>query len=113
MTLLYILVNGEPRPATGEQWRWWWSTGDRQVALTEVGPYLVSTIFLGIDMSAGQGPPVLYETAVFGPLGEEGMRGSTDMDRHSTREEALAGHTRMVERWSVAWIDLPAAVEEP
>jgi len=52
----------------------------------------VSTVFLGLDHQFGQGPPVLWETLVFG--------GSLDgeMDRYTSRAAALAGHQRMCER---------------
>jgi hypothetical protein len=47
----------------------------------------VSTVFLGMDHRfSGKGPPVLFETLVFGgPL--DGL-----MERYCTRDEALAGH---------------------
>jgi hypothetical protein len=51
------------------------------------GEILVSTVFLGLDHNfSGIGPPVLWETLVFGgPLDEE-------MHRYTSREAALAGH---------------------
>lgn len=48
-------------------------------------------MFLGLDhRHFGKGPPLLYETMVFG--------GEADGEcaRYSTRTEALAGHGRMV-----------------
>lgn len=57
----------------------------------------ISTVWLGLDHSFGDGPPLIFETMVFpsnGDLSEE------DMDRYSTREEALVGHQRMVEKWT-------------
>lgn len=62
-----------------------------------VGEILVSTVFLGLDHNfGGKGPPVLFETMVFGgPLDEE-------QERYCTREEALAGHAAMVERVKAA-----------
>ena len=64
----------------------------RRVATTEVGEVRVSTVFLGLDHSFGEGPPLLFETMVFGgPLDEE-------MDRYTTWEQAEAGHAAMVER---------------
>lgn len=52
----------------------------------------MSTVFLGIDHAFGDGPPLLYETLVFcGALDDE-------MERSSTREDAIAGHHAMVER---------------
>jgi hypothetical protein len=66
---------------------------DRKVALDRVGTTRVSTVFLGLDHSFGDGAgPVLYETMVFGgPMDGE-------QERYRTREEALKGHTVMVYR---------------
>lgn len=65
---------------------------NRRVAFTEIGDVRVSTVFLGIDHAWGGGPPVLFETMVFGgPLGDE-------QDRYCTWEDAEAGHAAMVER---------------
>lgn len=65
---------------------------DRRIAADEAGPSKVSTVFLGVDHQWGDGPPLIFETLVFGgPL--EG-----EMDRYSTRAEALAGHAAMLAR---------------
>lgn len=58
----------------------------------------VSTVFLGLDHSFGDGPPLIFETLVFGgPLADE-------MERYSTHREALAGHDAMVERVNKAMV---------
>jgi hypothetical protein len=49
----------------------------------------VSTVFLGLDHQYGDGPPLLFETMVFG-LDDEYY------DRCSTWEQAEAQHTRVV-----------------
>ena len=70
----------------------WFETADRRVALETIGEAQVSTVFLGFDHSYGEGPPLLFETMVFGgPLDGE-------QDRCSTWDEAEAMHTVMVER---------------
>jgi hypothetical protein len=52
----------------------------------------VSTVFLGINHNWGDGPPILYETMVFGGgLAGEGIR-------CSTRKEAKAQHAQMCTR---------------
>ena len=50
----------------------------------------VSTVFLGLDHQYGDGPPLLFETMIFG--------GDLDgwQDRYSTWEEAEAGHAKAV-----------------
>lgn len=64
----------------------------RRVARDECCGYLVSTVFLGIDHGLGAGPPVLFETMVFGD-------GSLDehQERYCTAAEALAGHRRILD----------------
>lgn len=62
----------------------------KQVAETNVGETWVSTVWLGLDHQFGGGPPLIFETMVFGgPLDQE-------MDRYSTETEAVAGHETMV-----------------
>lgn len=70
-----------------------WSGENRRVARTEItDKVLVSTAFLVINHNFGDGPPVLFETMVFGgPLDQE-------CERYNTEEEALAGHQRIVSR---------------
>jgi hypothetical protein len=70
---------------------------DRRIAQTHVyKEALVSTVFLALDHSFGEGPPVLFETMVFGgPLDRK-------MDRYCTADQAIAGHEEMVERVATA-----------
>lgn len=63
----------------------------KRVARTEVGEVSVSTVFLTIDHSWGGGPPVLFETMVFG-LGDAGE----PQWRYHTWAEAEAGHAKVV-----------------
>jgi len=79
------------------KWSEWFKSADRRVAQTVVGDSMVSTVFIGLDHSFSlKGPPVLFETLVFGgPLADE-------MDRYSTWDEAEAGHASMVERVKAA-----------
>jgi hypothetical protein len=103
MTNRYILnADGKPVPEPDlMKWARWFETANRRVNRTdpakdldELGPACVSTVFLGIDHNLdGQGPPVLWETKVFGgPLNQEADRCS------GSREQAEAMHARMVER---------------
>jgi hypothetical protein len=63
----------------------------RRVALTNAKYRAeVSTVFLGIDHSLSNGPPLLFETMVFGgPM-------HNNQVRYSTYDEALRGHDLMV-----------------
>ena len=62
-----------------------------RVAATEIGEVMVSTVFLVLNHNyTGDGPPVLYETMIFG--GPHSDR----QWRYPTREAALAGHNQAV-----------------
>ncbi len=72
-------------------WAQWYEYADRRVAFTDVNDVEISTVFLGLDHNhLGQGPPLLFETMIFG--------GEHDgwMDRYTTWEEAEAGHNEAV-----------------
>ena len=62
----------------------------------------VSTVFLGLDHSffGDSKAPLIYETMVFNHK-EDGEINFDDleMQRYSSREEALAGHDEMVKAW--------------
>jgi hypothetical protein len=91
----YILdENGKPRPADLMTWARWFETADRKVwrtALAQPAGVEVSTVFLGLDHSYGEGPPVLWETMVFGGVYD------TKQWRYCTKQEALDGHRRAVQ----------------
>lgn len=92
------------------KWSEWLESADRHVGKTDIGipawkfwlgrilkikhwePTRISTVFLGLDHSFGDGPPMLFETMIFG--------GSLDgeQERYSTWDEAEAGHKRWVEK---------------
>jgi hypothetical protein len=99
----YILVDGEPKPCEDiKEWAEWFETAGfaRVVKQTEIGDVEVSTVFLGLDHSFGQGAPILYETLVFGG------RLDDEQVRYATRKEAEAGHEEMVGRMRKRYIDL-------
>jgi hypothetical protein len=85
------------------EWAKSFETDKRRVAETTLlNGRLVSTVWMGLNHQFGNGPPLIFETMVFGS--KEDMR-DLDCDRYSTEAEAIAGHARMVEKWSV---DQPA-----
>lgn len=59
-----------------------------------VGPYMVSTVWLGIDHNFDEGPPLIFETMVFKTDSVEGRR-------YTTEEEALAGHAELLNEVSL------------
>jgi len=89
------------RPMTMEQWCDSFSEKrDKRVAFDKLDGADVSTVWLGLNHQYGDGPPLIFETMVFGgPLDQE-------CKRYSTEEQALAGHAEMcdrVKRAATAW----------
>lgn len=89
----YILnAKGEPeRCESLLEWGAWFERADRHVAVTELpGGGRVSTVFLGLDHGWDGGPPVLWETMVFGLGDQEISR------RYRSRHDAEVGHEQLV-----------------
>jgi len=91
----YVLSKrGRPLPAlTLGQWSLCIShVQQRRIRYDEIGPYRVSTVFLGLDhaFSPIETTPILYETMVF----QDGD--SVACDRYTTRLEAVRGHIKML-----------------
>jgi hypothetical protein len=91
----YYLLDDDgrtPRPCADlVAWARWYATADRVVARDAVGTLTVSTVFLGLDHNWGLGPPLLWETMVFG------LPDDNPMWRYATYDEALTGHAAAVE----------------
>jgi hypothetical protein len=90
---IYYDRNGEPMGfrAFAEAWE-----GERHVGNDEVrgatATAQVSTVWLGINHNLFGGPPLIFETMVFGgPLDQE-------QERYATEEQARAGHAEMLAR---------------
>lgn len=68
----------------------------KRVAGDIIGPYWVSTVWLGLDHGWGVGDVLIFETMVFGDdLKERGVFGQW---RYETEEEALRGHALIANR---------------
>lgn len=87
------------------KWANWYETANRHVNQTtatvslggeNVGEIRISTIFLGIDHSFEEGPPLLFETMVFGG------KLDLEMDRCSTWGAAEKMHDLMLEKVKLA-----------
>ena len=64
---------------------------DRHVADDMVGDVRVSTVWLGLNHNwSGQGPPLIFETMVFGGVHDE------EQWRYPSHHAALAGHDQVV-----------------
>ena len=97
----YVLDGREARQASDAEWLLQsyarrkrtagdhdpWRIGKRET----IGDAEVSTVFLGLDYSYGDGPPLIFETMIFG--GDYGQH----QWRYSTYDEAEAGHAAVVE----------------
>jgi hypothetical protein len=59
---------------------------NRRVAYTKIGDVQISTVFLGLDHSFDDGPPLVFETMIFGGEHNEGQW------RYHAWQEALEGH---------------------
>lgn len=91
-TKYYRLNNREPVPIYNfMEWAEWFETADRVVWQTQHNECEVSTVFLGLDHQYGSGPPLLFETLVFGG-DQDGL-----MERCSTWDEAEKQHNRVLE----------------
>ena len=88
----FILVGHDPEPCTDlMKWAYWFETADRRVAHNSPLPNVsISTVFLGLDHQFGKGPPLIFETMIFG--------GKHDgwTERCSTWDQAVAMHARAV-----------------
>lgn len=74
------------------KWAAWIEDADIHVGKTQISEDVkVSTVFLGLDHSFDDGPPLLFETMVFGGEHDELTR------RYSTKEQAVRGHNEVVE----------------
>ena len=87
-------ITGGPEAVSLEEWAEGLRDLSSRVVAVDDFPYAkVSTVFLGLDHRFGaQGPPILFETMVFG-----GGNFDQYQERYCTREEALAGHRRILE----------------
>lgn len=95
MSNWFILENGEPKEVNDlRAWADWLEANHlvRHVGDDTIGEARVSTVFLGLNHNWGDGPPLIFETMVFGgPLSDE-------QERYSTTQEAIDGHAAMCAR---------------
>ena len=69
---------------------------DRHVCKDTIGDVEISTVFLGRDLSFGDGPLLLFETMIFGGELDESQW------RYATWDEAETGHASAVEKVKAA-----------
>ena len=94
MTIYKLNPDGTVEPTDIVDW-----SADRVIDRTEIGEVLISTVFLPTDHNYGSGPPLVFETMVFGgPMGQEFQ----ECQRYATKAEAVMGHLDMVLRVKTA-----------
>jgi len=87
----YILDGKTPVPVSNViTWAMWFETAKRTVAHDEINGVRISTVFLGMDHRYGPGPPLIFETMIFGGEHDEYC------DRYSTWKGAEAGHKKAI-----------------
>lgn len=101
---MYYNRKGEPMSQSEWEAAAFYDDGYQRVAETTLptGKW-VSTVWLGVDhLFRAPGKPLIFETLVFPRSGSKvhGDWEDLDCDRYATEEEALAGHAKMVEKWS-------------
>lgn len=89
MSEFYILKDRVAVPATStEEWARQLEQTDRHVGRDDISGVRISTVFLGINHQYGDGPPLLFETMIFGGPHDQWQ------ERCSTWAEAEAMHAR-------------------
>lgn len=112
----YVLIGQTPVPCGLEEWSAWMrDPSRRRVKLTRIGPFIVSTVFLGLDYNFFGGPPLLFETRTFcSDFGDFG--GMNDADGHtSTWMQAEQQHAAAIMYLRAAFChtgEQPVEVEE-
>jgi hypothetical protein len=100
MKMWYLLDDeGHPRPVdinSPESMAQWTMPGARVVLQDRRGSAFISTVFLALNHSFGDGPPVLWETMIF-----DHPAWSDYQERYSSKSDAILGHLR-----ALALVDL-------
>src|SRR4051794_39834092 len=88
-----------------ETWKKWFATHDRKID-ADVLPsgICILTIFIGKDPTMNTKTPLVFETKVFPDTQDLSQ---IEVARHSTYDEALVGHKRMLEKWKKLSPKLP------
>lgn len=105
MDLLYRLDGKTPvKEPDAIAWAMWKEGAfeDCRVGLTHVGPYRISTVFLGINQGY-RSLPILFESMVFNDATCEAV----EQERYATWDEALAGHIELVRRFKELTMQSP------
>lgn len=89
--MYYTLEGKTPVPTDMATWgRRFENSEQRRVARDTIGDVYISTVFLGFDHSFDNGPPLIFETMIFGGEHDQWQ------ERCSTWDEAEAMHAQAV-----------------
>ncbi len=91
MSEYYKLINKEAVPCSCNEWAECFEGTSRRVARSGNDDIYVSTVFLGLDHSFGEGNIQIFETMIFGGEHDQGMW------RYATWDEAESGHKKACE----------------
>jgi hypothetical protein len=75
----------EGQPISRDEWMRLFED-ERHIGEDHIGDVCVSTVWMGIDHQFGDGPPLIFETMIFGGVLDKWQQ------RYSTEREARAGH---------------------
>jgi hypothetical protein len=92
-SMFYVLRNRLAVPVDSvEEWGRQFETTDRRVIVEEIGAYIISTVFVGVDHLFGGELPLIFETIIF----PTGTVDEIYCDRCGTWQEAVDMHERAV-----------------
>jgi hypothetical protein len=94
----YVLDGTEPRAVDAQEWARWFQRCERHVALSEFLGVRVSTVFLGLNHQWGDGPPLIFETMIFGGPHDQYQ------ERCSTWDEAERMHRAALRLARWGWL---------
>lgn len=78
------------------------NTEGRRIGATHTfDGWFISTVWLGLDHSFGDGPPLVFESMVFAPWWISAVGNDQDCVRYSTYQQAVDGHVAMVKKWNI------------
>jgi hypothetical protein len=88
---LYYDIDGNP--ISVEKWmklRNEWGQISQEIAQTERGDVLVSTVFMGLNLNPGIHPPLIFETMIFGGEHDQFTQ------RYASLADAVLGHEEAI-----------------
>lgn len=99
-----LYYNRDGKPITLEEYITCETGRDNRVALSYNSEVTISTVWLGINHRHDEGPPLIFETMVFGGIEENIDFGDErECRRYSTIKEAIEGHKEVCKEFSIIY----------